>query len=119
MICGTAGCVILAPLRLEELARDKRDSEPRAFCDSCAVGKQHRTSPKPLGAIRAERKLQLVYSDVMGPVSVAPMTNKRFMISFTDDKTRISSVAFMAKKSEALEKVLKISKANCLRESLV
>ena len=26
------------------------------------------------------------------------------MISFTDDKTRISSVAFMAKKSEALEK---------------
>ena len=96
---------------LEELARDKvvtgvkiKDSEPRAFCDSCAVGKQHRTSPKRLGAIRAERKLQLVYSDVMGPVSVASMTNKRFMISFTDDKTRISSVAFMAKKSEALEK---------------
>ena len=74
------------------------------FCDSCAVGKQHRTSPKPLGAIQAERKLQLVYSDVMGPVSVASMTNKRFMISFMDDKTRISSVAFMAKKSEALEK---------------
>ena len=96
---------------LEELARDKvvtgvkiKDSEPRAFCDSCAVGKQHRTSPKPLGAIRAECKLQLVYSDVMGPVSVASMTNKRFMISFMDDKTRISSVAFMAKKSEALEK---------------
>ena len=40
----------------------------------------------------------------MGPVSVASMTNKRFMISFTDDKTRISSVAFMAQKSEALEK---------------
>ena len=40
----------------------------------------------------------------MGPVSVASMTNKRFMISFTEDKTRFSSVAFMAKKSEALEK---------------
>ena len=75
-----------------------------SFCDSCAVGKQHRTSPKPLGAIRAERKLQLVYSDVMGPVSVASMTNKQFMISFMDDKTRISSVTFMTKKSEALEK---------------
>ena len=40
----------------------------------------------------------------MGPVSVASMTNKRFMISFTNDKTHISSVAFMAQKSEALEK---------------
>ena len=94
---------------LDELASDKavtgvnlKDSEPRTFCDSCAVGKQHRTSPKSLVAIRAERKLQLVYSDVMGPVSVASMTNKRFMISFTDDKTRISSVAFMTQKSEVL-----------------
>ena len=84
---------------LDELASDKvvtgvnlKDSEPHTFC--CAVGKQHRTSPKLLGAIRADRKLQLVYSDVMGPVSVASMTNKRFMISLTDDKTRISSVAF-------------------------
>ena len=87
---------------LDELASDKavtgvnlEDSEPRTFCDSCAMGKQHRTSPKPLGTIKAKRKLQLVYSDVMGPVLVASMTGKRFMISFTDDKTRISSVAFM------------------------
>ena len=93
---------------LDELASDKKvtgvnleDSELRTFCDSCAMGKQHRTSPKP---IRAERKLQLVYSVVMGPVSVASMTGKRFMIPFMDDKIRISSVAFMTQKSEVLKK---------------
>ena len=67
MICGTARLCHIGDTALEELARDKvvtgvkiKDSEPRAFCHSCAVGKQHSTSPKPLGAIRAERKLQLV-----------------------------------------------------------
>ena len=43
---------------LDELASDKvvtgvnlKDSELRTFCDSCAMGKQHRTNPKPLGMI--------------------------------------------------------------------
>ena len=32
------------------------------------------------------------------------LTGKAFMFTFTDDKTRMSTVAFMSHKSEALEK---------------
>ena len=40
------------------------------FCDSCARGKALRKTLKPLKEIRAKRRLQLVYSDVCGPMSV-------------------------------------------------
>ena len=83
---------------------DLKESDTRSFCEGCARGKQTRSTPKPLGEIRAERKLQIIHSDVMGPVMPRSLTGKAFMITFTDDKTRISTVAFMSHKSEALEK---------------
>ena len=55
------------------------------LCDSCARGKALRKTPKPLKEIRAKRRLQLVYSDVCGPMSVETGTGKRYVITFTDD----------------------------------
>ena len=83
---------------------DLKESDTRSFCEGCARGKQTRSTPKPLGEIRAERKLQIIHSDVMGPVMPRSLTGKAFMITFTDDKTRMSTVAFISHKSEALEK---------------
>ena len=71
------------------------------FCDSCARGKALRKTPKPLKEIRAKRRLQLVYSDVCGPMSVETGTGERYVITFTDDYSRFSFVYFMARKSES------------------
>ena len=67
------------------------------FGDSCARGKALRKTPKPLKEII----LQLVYSDVCGPMSVETGTGKRYVITFTDDYSRFSFVFFMARKSES------------------
>ena len=71
------------------------------FRDSCAKGKASRKTPKPLEEIRAKRRLEMVYSDVCGPMSVQTATGKRYLITFTDDYSRYSFVFFMAKKSES------------------
>ena len=81
-----------------------KEKDERSFCEGCARGKQTRSTPKPLGEIRADRKLQIIHSDVMGPVTPGSLTGKAFVITFTDDHTRMSAVAFMKHKSEALEK---------------
>ena len=83
---------------------DLKENDVRSFCEGCARGKQTRSTPKPLGEIRADRKLQIIHSDVMGPVTPSSLTGKAFVITFTDDHTRMSAVTFMAHKSEALEK---------------
>ena len=80
----------------------KGDQE-RSFCEGCARGKASHVKPKALNQIRATRKCGIVHSDVLGPVSVQSLTGKRFMISFTDDKTRCSQVYFMRSKDEALD----------------
>ena len=55
-----------------------------------------------MGEIRSTRRLELVDSDVCGPMQTATVGGKKYFISFTDDKTRISIVYFMREKSEAL-----------------
>ena len=73
------------------------------FCEGCAKGKQTRSTPKPLGEIRATRRLECIHSDVCGPVNVPSLTGKRYVITFTDDLTCRSDVMFMTKKSQALD----------------
>ena len=39
-----------------------------SFCEGCVEGKMHRQPFKPVGEIRSSRKLQLIHSDVCGPM---------------------------------------------------
>ena len=80
-----------------------KDVCERAFCEGCAKGKQTRSTPKPLRAIHAMRRLERIHSDVCGPVNVASLTGKRYVITCTDDKTHRSDVMFMTQKSQGLD----------------
>ena len=80
-----------------------KDDCERAFCEGCAKGKQTRSTPKPLGEIRVTRRLERIHSDVCGPVNVASLTGKRYVITFTDDKTHRSDVMFMTQKAQPLD----------------
>ena len=78
----------------------------RSFCESCVKGKAVRKSLKPLGGIRSTRPLGIVHTDVCGPMQTATSSGKRYMITFTDDFTRMCAVYLMARKSEALDKFM-------------
>eukprot|EP00794_Sanderia_malayensis_P003880 gene3880-4423_t len=54
--------------------------------------------------IRATRKLQLVHSDVCGPMQCESIGGMKYFVTFTDDYSRCVAVYFMRKKSEVLEK---------------
>lgn len=74
---------------------------PSEICEECVVSKQHR-DPFPKGkSSRATKALELVHSDLCGPIK--PMSNggKRYFISFIDDFSRRTWVYFLQHKSEA------------------
>ena len=57
------------------------------FCEHCIYGKQSRVR-FPSGATREKRILELVHSDVFGPVLVPSLGRSLYYISFIDDFSR-------------------------------
>ena len=92
-----------------------RDAEKK-FCEACVQGKMHRAPHKPLKEIRSTERLQLVHTDVCGPMQTRSIGRNRYFITFTDDYSRCCKVYFMKEKSEALEK-FKEFKAEFEKES--
>ena len=75
-----------------------------SFCEGCVHGKMQRKPFKSVGGIRSTRKLQLVHSDVCGPMQTESIGGKRYLVTFIDDYSRCCAVYFLRKKSEVLSK---------------
>ena len=58
----------------------------------------------PSGAKRANKILELVHSDVFGPVSVPSLGNSVYYVSFIDDFSKNTWIYFLRKKSEVFDK---------------
>src|SRR5258708_31385884 len=69
---------LVTGLRLDSKA------EPDPVCEACKAGKMH-ADPFPLSSTRTSRPLQLVHSDVHGPVKVSTHQGYRYWVSFIDD----------------------------------
>ena len=68
-----------------------------SFCEGCVEGKMHRQPFKPVGeSHRSSRKLQLVHSDVCGPMDES-IGGKRYFVSFIGDYSRCCVVYFIKK----------------------
>ena len=74
------------------------------FCDACVHGKQHRESFPKEGATHATEVLEIVHTDVCGPMSEPSIGKARYFVTFIDDKTRKTFVYFLKQKSDAFEK---------------
>ena len=74
---------------------------PKKLCEACLIGKQHKESAQKQSSWRASKQLQLVHSDLCGPIKPSSNSNKRYIISFTDDFSRKTWVYFLHEKSEA------------------
>ena len=75
------------------------------LCEHCIYGKQNRVSFTSK-SIRAKGILELVHSDVFGPVSVASLRGSRYYVFFIDDFSRILWIYFLKNKLEAFERFL-------------
>ena len=79
-------------------------SEYLSFCEGCLEGKMHRSPCKSVGAIRSQRKLELVHSDVCGPMSVDSLGGHQYFVTFIDDYSRSCAVYLLKQKSEVFQK---------------
>ena len=75
------------------------------FCQGCVEGKMHRMLFKSVGEIRSTRKLELVHSDVCGPMPTESIGGCKYFVTFIDDYSHCCNVYFMKHKSEVLEKL--------------
>lgn len=74
------------------------------FCESCVFSKQKRASfPKNKNA-RSSRILELIHSDVCGPMPTTAYDGSKYFVTFTDDFSRASMVYFIKRKCEVLDK---------------
>ena len=75
-----------------------------SFCDICAANKLNRKPPSSKMALRKSSKLELVYSDVWGPMETTSLGGHRYVVSFIDSYSRFARAYFMKHESEVLEK---------------
>ncbi|KAK4408464.1 Retrovirus-related Pol polyprotein from transposon TNT 1-94 [Sesamum angolense] len=72
-------------------------------CEACLQGKQHK-KPFPSGTSwRAKAVLELIHTDVCGPMRTPSHEQNRYFILFIDDYSRITWVYFMREKSEVFK----------------
>ena len=79
------------------------DFDEFPVCESCLEGKMTKRPFNAKGR-RAQDLLELVHSDVCGPMSTQAKGGYEYFITFTDDYSRYGYVYLMKWKSEAFEK---------------
>lgn len=75
-----------------------------SFCEGCIAGKAHRADiPKERTSGRAEGLLDLVHSDVCGPMQVTSLGGSRYFITFIDDYSNWVVIYAIRQKSESAD----------------
>jgi hypothetical protein len=74
-------------------------------CEGCILGKQHRHSFPKDGATRATKVLEIVHSDVCGPMKNMSLGGARYFLTFIDDFSRKMWVYPLKAKSECFERL--------------
>ena len=75
-----------------------------SLCEGCIVGKMHRKPFQSVDHKQSAKKLELIHSDVCGPIQVESIGGSRYFVTFIDDYSRCVSVYFLKQKSEVLKK---------------
>jgi len=76
---------------------------PTQLCEHCLKGKHQRDSFPRQSRWRASQLLQLIHSDICGPINLTSNGNKRYILTFIDDLSRKVWVYFLTEKSEVFE----------------
>ena len=68
-----------------------------SFCEVCVKGECHRLPHHSQKAIKSKKKLQLVHTDVCGPMQAQWFSGSHYFITFTDDYSQYCETYFLRK----------------------
>ncbi|GJY38179.1 retrovirus-related pol polyprotein from transposon TNT 1-94 [Tanacetum coccineum] len=80
------------------------------LCSACALGKSKKSSHQPKAKDTNQEKLYLLHMDLCGPMRVASINGKRYILVIVDDYSRFTWVRFLRTKDEAPEAIIKCIK---------
>ena len=82
---------------------DSFNFESDETCGPCLMGKMTKT---PFFGMmeRASNLLEIIHTDVCGPMSVSARGGYRYFVTFTDDLSRYGYIYLMKHKSDTFEK---------------
>ena len=60
-------------------------TDKKAICESCVMGKQHRLPYPKSSSTGTTDVLELVHSDVCGPMNTPPVGGSMYFVTFIDD----------------------------------
>nr|GEZ58348.1 retrovirus-related Pol polyprotein from transposon TNT 1-94 [Tanacetum cinerariifolium] len=73
------------------------------LCPSCEQGKSKRASNPPKPVPNSRQRLHLLHMDLYGPMRIASINGKRYVLEIVDDYSHYTWVHFLRSKDEALE----------------
>ncbi|UYV82668.1 hypothetical protein LAZ67_22000457, partial [Cordylochernes scorpioides] len=94
---------------IEKMAREELvigleiSSRDKGLCDDCCIAKSTKASHKNLGNIRSKQTLELIHTDICGPMPVKSTGGNRYFLSFVDDFSRRITLYLLKNKDEVLK----------------
>nr|GFB43198.1 retrovirus-related Pol polyprotein from transposon TNT 1-94 [Tanacetum cinerariifolium] len=80
------------------------------LCPSCEQGKSKRASHPPKPVLNSRLRLHLLHMDLCGPMRIASINGKLYVLVIVDDYSRYTWVHFLSSKDEASEVIIKFLK---------
>ncbi|GJY75950.1 retrovirus-related pol polyprotein from transposon TNT 1-94, partial [Tanacetum coccineum] len=77
------------------------------LCSACAMGKSKKQAHKPKSEDTNQEKLYLLHMDLCGPMRIASVNRKKYILVIVDDYSRFTWVKFLASKDEAPDFIIK------------
>lgn len=81
-----------------------KSAEDTLLCEACIVGKQTREPFQVGKRVKSKKPLELVHSDVCGPMPSATFDGFRYFVTFIDDFTHFTIVYLIKQKIEVFQK---------------
>ncbi|GJZ14675.1 retrovirus-related pol polyprotein from transposon TNT 1-94, partial [Tanacetum coccineum] len=80
------------------------------LCSACVMGKSKKKPHKPKSEDTNQEKLYLFHMDLCGPMRVASVNGKKYILVIVDEYSRFTWVKFLRSKDEALDFIIKFLK---------
>nr|GFA58120.1 retrovirus-related Pol polyprotein from transposon TNT 1-94 [Tanacetum cinerariifolium] len=80
------------------------------LCPSCEQGKSKRASYPPKPVPNSRQRLHLLHMDLCGPMRIASIKGKRYVLVIVDDYSHYTCVHFLRSKDEAPDVIIKFLK---------
>ncbi|GJY16441.1 retrovirus-related pol polyprotein from transposon TNT 1-94 [Tanacetum coccineum] len=99
-----------SPICLLSNASKTNKKKPHKPKSECAMGKSKKKPHKPKSEDTNQEKLYLLHMDLCGPMRVASVNGKKYILVIIDDYSRFTWVNFLRSKDEALDFIIKFLK---------